>query len=128
MPAVLATEETTVTQEVSHRPIKCQSRLACGHKEVVRRSTGHIMVTTRFSDQQGSKSRQKLMRLYKQWHRPMSKWLTNSLLYTESNLDRLGLLSPTHDQRSQQQSGQQVSGLLNRKISEDNFLQNSTMG
>ena len=45
---------------------------ACGHEEV-RRSTGHIMVTTRYSDQQGSKSRQKVMRLYKQWHRPLSK-------------------------------------------------------
>ena len=68
---VLATEETTVTQQVSYRPIKCQYP-ACGHKEV-RRSTGHIMVTTRYSDQQGSKSRQKVMRLYKQWHRPTSK-------------------------------------------------------
>ena len=29
-----------------------------------------------------------------------------SLLHIESNLDRLGLLSPTHDQRSQQQIGQ----------------------
>ena len=29
-----------------------------------------------------------------------------SLLQIESNLDRLRLLSPTHDQRSQQQSGQ----------------------
>ena len=29
-----------------------------------------------------------------------------SLLYIESSLDRLGLLSPTHDQRSQQQTGQ----------------------
>ena len=29
-----------------------------------------------------------------------------SLLHIESNLDRLGLLSPTHGQRSQQQSGQ----------------------
>ena len=29
-----------------------------------------------------------------------------SLLLIESNLDRLGLLSPTHGQRSQQQSGQ----------------------
>ena len=28
---VLATEETTVTQQVSHRPIKCQSR-SCSHK------------------------------------------------------------------------------------------------
>ena len=45
---------------------------ACGHKEV-RRSTGHIMVTTRYSDQQGSESRQKVMRLYTQWHRPISK-------------------------------------------------------
>ena len=35
-----------------------------GHKEVPR-SMGHIMVTTRYSDQQGSKSRQKVMRLYK---------------------------------------------------------------
>ena len=31
------------------------------------------MVTTRYSDQQGSKSRQKVMRLYKQWYRPISK-------------------------------------------------------
>ena len=44
----------------------------CGHKEVPR-STGHIMVTTRYSDQQGSKSRQNVMRLYKQWPRPISK-------------------------------------------------------
>ena len=42
------------------------------HKEVPR-STGHIMVTTRYSDQQGSKSRQKVMRLYKRWHRPITK-------------------------------------------------------
>ena len=34
---------------------------------------GHIMVTTRYSDQQGSKSRQKVMRLYKRWHRPITK-------------------------------------------------------
>ena len=45
---------------------------ACGHKDVPR-STGHIMVTTRYSKQQGSKSQQKVMRLYKQWHRPISK-------------------------------------------------------
>ena len=39
-------------------------------------SAAHIpfsMVTTRYSDQQGSKSRQKVMQLYKQWHRPISK-------------------------------------------------------
>ena len=45
---------------------------ACRHKEVPR-STCHIMVTTRYSDQQGSKMRQKIMRLHKQWHRPISK-------------------------------------------------------
>ena len=28
-----------------------------------------------------------------------------SLLHIESNLDRLGMLSPTHDQRSQQKNG-----------------------
>ena len=78
-----------------------------GHKEVPR-STGHIMVTTRYSDQQGSKSRQKIMRLYKRWHRPIAKRFIKLplLLHIESSLDRLGLLSPTHDQRSQQQIGQ----------------------
>ena len=43
------TDETTVTQRVSHRPIK-SANPACGHKEV-RKSTDHIIV-----DQQGSKS------------------------------------------------------------------------
>ena len=72
-----------------------------GHKEVAR-STGHIMVTTRYSDQQGSKSRQKVMRLYNRWHRPIAKrFIKLPLLHIESSLDRLGLLSPTHDQRSQ---------------------------
>ena len=52
---------------------------ACGHKEVGR-STGHlIMVTTRYSDQQGSKSRQKVMRLYRQWHRPIHNASSNLL-------------------------------------------------
>ena len=42
------------------------------HTEVPR-STVHIIMTTRYSDQQGSKSRQKVMRLCKQSHRPISK-------------------------------------------------------
>ena len=41
---VLATEETAVTQQVSHVDLS-NANPACGHKEV-RRSTGHIMVTT----------------------------------------------------------------------------------
>ena len=34
------------------------------------------MVTTRYSDRKGSKSRQTFIRLYKQWHRPISKRFT----------------------------------------------------
>ena len=64
----------------SHSPIGPQpypviyvvSNPVRGHKEVPR-STGHIMVATRYSDQQGSKSRQKVMRLYNRWHRPITK-------------------------------------------------------
>ena len=83
-----------------------------GHKEVPR-STGHIMVTTRYSDQQGSKSRQKVVRLYKRWHRPITKrFIKPPLLHIESSLDRIGLLSPTHDQRSQQQIGQTFQSVL----------------
>ena len=51
---VLATEETTVTQQVSHRPLS-NANPACSHKGVLR-STGHIMVTTRYSDQIATKS------------------------------------------------------------------------
>ena len=47
------------------------------------------------------------MRLSKRWHRPITKrFIKPPLLHIESSLDRLGLLSPTHDQRSQQQTGQ----------------------
>ena len=43
-----------------YRPIKCQSRL---WPQRGTKSTGHIVVTTRYSDHQRSKSRQKTMRL-----------------------------------------------------------------
>ena len=43
-----------------------------------------------------------------------------SLLHTESNLDRLGVLSPTHGQRSQQQSRQ--STLQSVLINKSKFL------
>ena len=47
---------------------------------------------------------QNVMRLYKRWYRPITKrFIKPPLLHIESSLDRLGLLSPTHDQRSQQQ-------------------------
>ena len=41
---------------VTHRPIKCL--LSCSWSQEVRRSTGRIMVTACYSNQQGSKSRQ----------------------------------------------------------------------
>ena len=65
---VLATEETTGTRQVGHRPIKCQSRLWSQRGTKV---NGSHHGETRYSNQQRSKSRQNVMRLYKQWHRPM---------------------------------------------------------
>ena len=81
----------TLTDRASTIPSNirgCQS--VRKHKEVPR-STGHIMVTTRYSDQQGSKSRQNVVRLYKRWHRPITKrFIKPLLLHIESSLDRLG--------------------------------------
>ena len=68
---VLATEDTTVTQQVSHGPIKCQSRL--WSQRGIKVNGSYHGDKTRYSDQQGSKSRQKVMHLYKHRHRPMSK-------------------------------------------------------
>ena len=59
------------------------------------------MVTTRYSNQQGSKSREKVT--LQAIALTNIKTVHQTSLYIESNLDRLGLLS--HDQRSQQQTG-----------------------
>ena len=101
---VLATEETTVTQQVSHRPIKFQSRLWSQRGTKVNgshhggnpllRPAGVQMATKRYATLQSMAPTN-----VKTVHE-------TSLLHIESNLDRLGLLSPTHNQRSQQQSGQ----------------------
>ena len=65
---------------------------ACGHKEV-RGSTGHIVVTTRYSDQQGSKSRQKrYATLHAMAPTNVKTGHQSSLLDIESNLDRFGFL------------------------------------
>ena len=100
---VLATEETTVTQ-VSHRPIKCQSRLWSQRGTKVNgphhgdnpllRPTGIQIATKSYATLQAMAPTN-----IKTVHQ-------TSLLHIESSLDRLGLLSPTHDQRSQQQRGQ----------------------
>ena len=92
---VLGTGETTVTQ------IKCQSRLWSqrGTKvnESPHRGDNPLLRPT------GIQIATKNYALCKQWHRTISKRFIKPI---ESSLDRLGLLSPTHDQRSQQQSGQ----------------------
>ena len=64
---------------------------------------------TRYSDQQGSKSRQKVMRLYTRWHRPISKrFIKPPLIHIESSLDRLdGTVEPiSRDQILRREHGQ----------------------
>ena len=101
---VLATEETTVTQQVSHRPIKRQSRLWSQRGTKVNgshhgdnpllRPTGIQIATKSYAALQA-------MNGTDQYQNGSSNLLTPF----ESNLDRLGMLSPTHDQRSQQKTG-----------------------
>ena len=103
---VFSTEETTVTQQVSHRPIKCQSRLWSqrGNKvsngshrgdNPLLRPTGVQIATKRYATLQAMTPPNNIKTVHQ-----------TSSLYIESSLDRLGLLSLTHDQRSQQQSEQ----------------------
>ena len=101
---VLATEKTTVTQQVGHRPIKCQSRLWSQRGTKVNGSHHGAIPLLRPTGIQIAKKRYATL----QAMAPTNIKMINqtSLLHIESNLDRLGLLSPTHDQRSQQQSGQ----------------------
>ena len=100
----LATEETTATQQVSHRPIKCQSRLRSQRGTKVNgshhgdnpllRPTGIQIATKNDTTMQAMASTN------------IKSGSSTSLLHIESSLERLGLLSPTHGQRSQQQSRQ----------------------
>ena len=100
---VLATEETTVAQQVSHRPIKCQSRLWSQRGTKVNgshhgdnpllRPTG-LQIATRSYAALEAMAPTNIETVHQ-----------TSLLHIESNLDRLGMLSPTHDQRSQQKNG-----------------------
>ena len=99
----LATEETTVTQQVSHRPTKYQSRLWSQRGTKVNgshhggnpllRPTGIQIATKNYAALQAMAPTN-----IKTVHQ-------TSLLHIESNLDRLGMLSLTHDQRSQQKTG-----------------------
>ena len=97
---VLATEETTVTQQVSPRPIKCQSRLWSQRGTKVNGSHhGDNPLLRPTGIQIATKSYAALQAMAPTNIKTVHQ---TSLLHIESNLDRLGMLSPTHDQRSQQ--------------------------
>ena len=100
---VLATEETTVTQQVSHRPIKCQSRLWSQRGTKVNGSHhGDNPLLRPTGIQIATKSYAALQAMAPTNIKTVHQ---TSLLHIESNLNRLGMLSPTHDQRSQQKTG-----------------------
>ena len=101
---VLATEETTVTQQVSHRPIKFQSRLWSQRGTKVKGSYhGDNPLLRPTGIQIATKSYAALQAMAPTNIKTVHQ---TSLLHIESNLDRLGrMLSPTHDQRSQQKKG-----------------------
>ena len=100
---VLATEETTVTQQISHRPIKCQSRLWSQRGTKVNGSHhGDNPLLRPTGIQIATKSYAALQAMAPTNIKTVHQ---TSLLHIESNLDRLGMLSPTHDQRSQQKNG-----------------------
>ena len=85
---VLATEKTTVTQQVSHRPIKCQSRLWSQRGTKVNEShRGANPLLKPTGIQIATKSYATLQAMVptnvQTVHQPC-------LLYIESNLDRLG--------------------------------------
>ena len=67
----LATEETTMTQQVSHRPIQCQSRL-WSQKGTKVNGSNHgnnpLLIPTGIQSPTCQ-----VLRPYKQWHQPMSK-------------------------------------------------------
>ena len=101
---VLATKETTVTQQVSHRPINCKSRLWSQRGTKVNEShRGNNPLLRPKRIQIATKN---YATLHAMVPTNIKRVHQTSLLYIESNLDRLGLLSSTHGQRSQQQSGQ----------------------
>ena len=100
---VLATEETTVTQQVSPRPVKCQSRLWSQRGTKVNGSHhGDNPLLRPTGIQIATKSYAALQAMAPTNIKTVHQ---TSLLHIESNLDRLGMLSPTHDQRSQQKTG-----------------------
>ena len=100
----LAAEETMVTQQVSHIPIKCQSRLWSQRGTKVNGShRGDNLLLRPTGIQIATKSYATLQAMAPTNIKTVHQI---SLLHIEGSLDRLGLLLPTYDQRSQQQNGQ----------------------
>ena len=101
---VLATRETTVTQPVSHRPMWYPSN------EVIKSDTKRFLAL-------GGLHQDKLCDILQAMAPTNVETVyQNFLFHIESNLDRLGMLSPSHGQRSQQQSRQIIlqSVLMNK--------------
>ena len=95
-----------MTQQVNHRqvPIKCQSRLWSQRGTRVNGShhgDNPLLIPTGI--QIATKSYTTLQAMAPTKIKTVHQ---TSLLHIESNIDRLGLLSPTHEQRSQQHTGQ----------------------
>ena len=104
---VLATEETAVTQQVSHRRIKCQSRLWSQRGTKVNGSHhGDNPLLRPAGIKIATKSYAALQAMAPTNIKTVHQ---TSLLHIESNLDQLGMLSPTHDQRSQQKNEKRCS-------------------
>ena len=98
----LANEETKMTQQVSHRPIKCKSRLWPQKDTKVNESHhGDSPLLRPSGIQIATKSYAALQAMAPTNLKTVHQ---TSLLHIESNLDRLGMLSPTHDQRSHQKN------------------------
>ena len=92
-----------VTQQVSHRPIRCQSRLWSQRGTKVNGSHhGDNSLLRPTGIQIATKSYAALQAMAPTNIKTVHQ---TSLLHIESNLERLGMLSPTHDQRSQQKIG-----------------------
>ena len=97
---LLATEETMVTQQVRHRPIKCQSRCLWSQRgtKVNGSHRGDNPLHRPSGIQIATKSYATLQAMAPTNIKTVHE---TSLLHIESSLDRLGLFSRTHDQRSQ---------------------------
>ena len=97
-------EETTATQQVRHRPIKSQCRLWSQRGIKVNGSNrGDNSLLRPTGIQIATKSDATLQAMAPTNIKTVHQ---TSLLHIKSSLDRLGLLSPTHDQCSKQQTGQ----------------------